>query len=100
MFFPLARLSIALLFEFQLQQVDLLPQDVDCVCSCFELIRRDLQFVPVLVLFENGALVSELVLTGRKLCLDLFIKQDALLRAVPLGVVACHSLNQLVLAGL
>lgn len=74
MLFPLARLSIALLFKFQLQQVDLLSQDVNCVCSCLELIRRDLQFVPVLVLFKNGALVRELVLTSRKLCLDLFVK--------------------------
>jgi len=56
--FSLPRLPIALLLEFQLQQVDLFAQNVDRVCARFQFIRRDFQLVTALVLLKNRALVG------------------------------------------
>ena len=99
-FLTLSLFSIALLLKLKLQQIDLLAQDVYSFRAGFQLIGRNLKFISALILLKDGAIVLQLILACGKLCLDLFIEQNTLLRLIPGVVVTSHAFNKFVFARL
>ena len=99
-FLTLSLFSIALLLKLKLQQIDLLAQDVYSFRAGFQLIGRNLKFISALILLKDGAIVLQLILACGKLCLDLFIEQNTLLRLIPGVVVTSHAFDKFVFARL